>query len=64
MYAMIRECNQGAVRCVMLEADAGLGKTALLAALCRDPLEQDVTSNSESEPDVHVVRAQVSLFAV
>lgn len=66
MRAIIRECYNGAVRCVMLESEAGLGKTALLSALCREPnsSEQDDESCSDNDYDVHVVRAEVSLFAL
>lgn len=65
MRAMVHECNRGAVRCVILEADAGLGKTTLLSALCRQPYhdsEEDGEDNSENETrnerDVRVVRVQ------
>ena len=66
MRDIVEECSRGAVRCVILEADAGLGKTALLSALCRQPYhesEEDGEDNSENgngcERDVRVVRVQV-----
>lgn len=33
----MRQSQRGAVRCLYLESDAGLGKSMLITALCRDP---------------------------
>lgn len=73
MRTCVRRCNAGEVRCVYLEADAGLGKSTLVYALTQNPGIRRKINTTMKTPtgeafniegrDAHVVKIQVCVFS-